>query len=302
MSIADPLNAWNAFFFEPQPTAPLALFRVAFGALQVVNAVLLLPSLPRLFGPRAIVPLDTIKLAYGKHRFSLFLMLPDNNRTLYALWAALLTAAVCVCVGFATRLATIALFALLVSFHHRNPCVANSGDTLSRLMAFLMIFAPTADTLSVDAMLWPPNGRPADDTTPTAAPWALRLMQLQVGIVYLRTVFWKLRGSMWRDGTAAYYPTQLVEYRRLAAPDWLLSPGFVAAATWGTLVVEAAMGSLVWVRELRYPILIATASMHLGLELLLNVGLFGWLMIATMLLFIFPADAVWLINGLGGAV
>ena len=44
--------------------------------------------------------------------------------------------------------------------------------------------------------------------------WPLRLMQILISIVYLRTVFWKLRGKMWWNGTAAWYPVWVDTYLR----------------------------------------------------------------------------------------
>jgi hypothetical protein len=125
-------------------------------------------------------------------------------------------------------------------------------------------------------------------------------MQVQVAIVYLRTTYWKLRGKTWRDATAAYYPTQLVYYQRFVLPRWALNPVAIRLATWGTLAVEAALGTLVWVPGFRYPVLVAGAAFHLLLEFLLNLQLFGFVMLASLTLFIYPDDAQRWLTSLNG--
>ena len=60
--------------------------------------------------------------------------------------------------------------------------------------------------------------------------------------------------------------------------------------TWGTLLVEFALGALVWFRDLRYPVLLAGLLLHLGLEYSMIIQLFQWVMISAYVLFIDPRD------------
>jgi hypothetical protein len=158
-----------------------------------------------------------------------------------------------------------------------------------RLMSFLGMFAPAAEALSVDA--WMTAGPPtvaASQLWPKTDPAVLRLMQLLVSIVYVRTVFWKLRGKMWWNGTAVWYPLWVDTYLRNRPPRWLLSPFCIRIATWGTLVAELSLGLLIWIDELRIPVLCAGIAMHLLFEAVLNLQLFGWTMMAGLLLFMPP--------------
>lgn len=202
--------------------------------------------------------------------------------------------AVCLAVGLETRVSAVIAFMTLVSLHHRNPCVLHSGDSLHRLLLFLLILSHAGDALSVDA--WMAADFPADALTGSPVdPWCQRLMQLQVSIVYVRTVWWKLQGRTWLNGTAAYYLTQLDVFRRFPVPPVVLSRFFTALVTWSTLLVEMALGTLVWFRECRYAVLVAGCVLQLLLECSLNLQLFGWTMLTTFLLFVDLQDtAVWL--------
>jgi hypothetical protein len=95
---------------------------------------------------------------------------------------------------------------------------------------------------------------------------------------------------------AAYYPPHLEDFARLRLPRILERVVFVRLATWGTLLIETSLGTLVWIRELRYPVLFAGVLLHLGLELLLNLQRFGWTMLATFILFVPPDDMRWIVG------
>jgi hypothetical protein len=62
----------------------------------------------------------------------------------------------------------------------------------------------------------------------------------------------------------------------------------IRAATWGTLAEEAVLGAGLWVQELRMPLLISGILLHLVFELVLNLQLFSWIMICSLLLFLEP--------------
>ena len=283
-------DAWQAFFHAPEPASPAGVFRLLFGLVMVANTLLLFGDARRLLGPAGMLGGEHYRQTYGRSRFTLYALLPQTDAAVYAVLGVQLVAAVCLAAGLWTRLSAAVTFLTLVSYSNRNPAMTYGGDTVARLLAFLLIFSQAGKAVSVDALLAGAAGpQPAGEGL--YSPWCLRLMQVQVAIVYLRTTYWKLRGKTWRDGTAAYYPTQLVYYRRFVLPRWALNPVAIRVATWGTLVVEAALGTLVWVPGFRYTVLVAGAAFHLLLEFLLNLQLFGFVMLASLTLFIDPDDA-----------
>src|SRR5204862_7262740 len=143
------------------------------------------------------------------------------------------------------------------------------GDSVQRLLVLLLCFTPSGAALSVDCWLshedfWLAlRDRQFD-------PWALRLMQLQMSLIYLRTVGWKLRGKTWRNGTAIAYALRAVDFRRCTAPKFLFSPKITRVLTYGTLVAETFVGLGVWISELRYAAIIVGFALHLGIETFLN--------------------------------
>ena len=119
-------------------------------------------------------------------------------------------------------------------------------------------------------------------------------MQLQMSLIYLRTVGWKLRGKTRRNGTAIAYALRAVDFRRCTAPKLLFSPKITLLLTYGTLVAETFVGIGVWISELRYVAIIVGFAFHLGIETFLNVHLFGVAMCVGLLVFLPPHDvAAW---------
>jgi hypothetical protein len=280
VTLARLIEVWNTFFHASVSLYPLAVFRFCFGVLIAINAILLLPTVvKRHLAPDAILNLQRWELLYGRRRLTLLNLLPPTLSSVYLLVGLCFVAGICLSIGFFSRVSSIVCFVTLVSLHHRNPAIFHGGDTVMRLMSFLLIFAPSGNGWSIDAVM---NER----WEATGDPWCLRLMQIQVSIIYLRTVFWKLRGIQWRDGTAVWYVANCNAYRRFQIPRRLLTPFVVRPMTWSTLVIEFALGTCIWISELRWITMILGILLHLTIEVAMNLQLFSYVMIACLLLFL----------------
>lgn len=278
MTLEQFLGAWHHFFHEPQSTYPLALFRVLIGTIITLNALLLYPVVPRYLAVDGVFSFRRYERSIGKRRLNLLNLLPESTRSVYlVLWISGLSG-VLLAVGFSTRVAAVGCYVTLTSLHHRNPAIFHGGDTVLRIMSYLLMFSPAGAGWSVDAWIdghWEAN----------TAPWCMRLMQLQVSIVYLRNVMWKLRGKRWRDGTAAWYPVNCAAYTRFPLPKVALTLPMLRMATWGTLLIELSLGTLIWFEETRFYVMLLGIGLHLILEYVMNLQLMGWTMIVCLLLF-----------------
>jgi hypothetical protein len=279
--------AWDRFWFAPEPTSTLALVRIAFGLVVLVWACSLLPVVEPLFSATGVLP---TRLHDGNGMWTV-LDAADSGTAVAALLAALIVAACAVVAGFMTRLATVVVFVALCSFSARNPLVLNSGDTLLRGTAFFLMLAPAGAALSLDARRRRGRGRAALPDFPARAPWALRLIQVQLSVLYLSSVWTKLRGTTWNDGTALGYALSLDDLKRLPFPSPLLDSAVVVnALTWGTLAIELALALLIWNRAARPWVIAAGLALHLGIDYSLRVGVFGLAVFVSYVAFV-PAPA-----------
>ena len=66
--------------------------------------------------------------------------------------------------------------------------------------------------------------------------WPIRLMQVQLSLIYFFSAQTKFVGEAWNDGTAASYPWRVYrDWAILPAPQWVAENAYlVNVATWGT--------------------------------------------------------------------
>jgi hypothetical protein len=282
----DPVRAgWNTFWFRPESTSTIAVVRIVFGFVATLWTLSQAPTLLTFYGSEGVVPVAPPLRLGGWSLLHVFSSAP----VVIGLWAATLISAVGVMIGFKTRLATIALYIGVMSFERRDPYILNAGEALLRSLAFFLMFAPAGAALSLDR--W----RRARDTfweAPLRAPWALRLMQIQLSVIYLSTVWEKVGGERWRDGTAVAYTLRIQDIRRFPTPDFLSDSVVLSEIlTYGTLLLELSLAVLVWNRALRPWVLAAGVSLHLSIAYSVMVGFFSMLMLTTYLTFLPPEKA-----------
>jgi hypothetical protein len=99
-----------------------------------------------------------------------------------------------------------------------------------------------------------------------------------------------------------FYVFHVFELQRFPLPDWLLQPGILKLGTWSAMVLEFSLGTLIWVRRMRYKVLAAGLLFHLSLEYSLNIPMFQWDVLSAYLLFIDPSDLQRAWNWLCGRV
>lgn len=289
MSIRTLAAAWNRVFFEPIAPTGIALFRIAFGLIVISNCALLAPDLMTWFGDRGVLPVAASRALAPGPRLSLFSVFTYSDFSVQALFALWVASAFFLTIGFYTRVSALIVFVSLVTFHHRNMLILNGADTIMRIIAFFLIFSQAGAALSLDRLLR--RARAKECGPPQkSAPWAQRLIQLQLMSIYLMTFLWKAQGSMWIDGTATYYSSRLQEFWRYPVPYVFEHLWTIKLITWSTLALELALGTLVAIRELRYWLLLGGVLLHAGIDYSMNIPLFSPLMVAAYLTFIRPED------------
>ena len=273
---------WRRFWFQPQRTSSLAIFRIAFGLVATGWTATQAPNILAFYGPHGILP--TVPKgrtwAWGLLDFS------NSSAAVVVVFLLTLVASVALTLGLFSRLAAFLLFVGIVSFEHRNGLVTNSGDGLIRNLAFFTALTPCGEGLSLDRL----RKKPANFWDfPARAPWGLRLIQLQLSIGYLSAVWHKAGNPLWRGGTAVSYSLRIQDITHLPVPSFIThSVVLTEILTYGTLVSELAIGILIWNRAARPYVLIVGILLHLSIDFSLMVGFFSYGMLTAYLAFITP--------------
>ncbi|HSA59060.1 MAG TPA: HTTM domain-containing protein [bacterium] len=256
-------------FFHERPTDGRAygFLRIAFGLVAVLSLLTVRPLLSLFYGSDAVCPSD----------FPAFL---GSTGAVRAVWGIGIASALLMAAGAFVRAVSILTY-LALAFFFLTPCRPdNYGDQILVATAFLMIFAPGRDPMSLDAR-W--LGRRGADFS----PWLHKTLRLFAGTLYLVPVLIRLGGAKWWDGTAAWAaladPSTSRVWQALSRDPWILPAWAYAAITYGSLAFEALFPFLVWVRRLRPFLVGAGIVFHLGMGVVLDLGLFPFQMAVVLI-------------------
>lgn len=288
---------WNRFWFAGTDGLPLGLTRVSVAAAGSFLWAGTLPLLGHYYTDAGEFPTAAARV-WSHEAVARFLMLDvlgslPATAALFAVWGLALAALL---LGWRTRLAAWTNWLLTVWFFYRNPSFTNGGDEVFRLVSFHLALGYTAvpvsgRALSLDRRRWArTTGAAAGEIVVPA--WPIRMIQVQIGLVYLVAGFWKVVSEPWMDGSALVYALGNPTFSRLGAPDW---PGVQPVFAFLTL-------SVAW-WELLFPLLVAGGRrvrlgalafgvlLHGSILMLMNIGVFPFIMLACYPAFL-TADEV----------
>ncbi|HZH99358.1 MAG TPA: HTTM domain-containing protein [Fimbriimonadaceae bacterium] len=296
------LASLDDWWFGKRSPAALGLFRVAISTVAFLSLLITLSDFDAWYTERGFVPMRIVErwMYYPSERFTLneqvLFTLPfeiprinvlsgvTNSWITLGVYLLIMLAAVTTAFGLWTRLSSIVLAVGFVSLHHRNPMIMHSGDSLLRLCLIYIAVAPSGAAVSLDRFMGVWKGRLSPEPAPISM-WGQRLIQYQVALLYFTTAWWKWFGLYWKDGTATWYPTQLHEFDRFWVPPFLERQPFIMLTTYGTLLVETALATLVFYKPLRKWALISGIMLHGYIEYRFNIPMFAAIIVSTYICF-----------------
>lgn len=185
--------------------------------------------------------------------------------------------ALCLLIGFKTRLITPLLWLLTISLHNRNLFVQQAGDDLLRLVLFWGIFLPWNLFYAIDAK--------KNKVTVKQNVLANLGYLFLISSVYFFTVNLKNSNEWRQDGTAIYYALSLEQIRLPIGNILYEFPFIMKLLTWFVFLIELLIPLLILLPskngKLRWAAFICILILHIGIGLTLYVGLFFIINIVT---------------------
>lgn len=270
---------------RPVDATALAAFRIVFGSLLIVAVVR--------FGWKGSVASTYVEPAHLFPHWPLGFLRPLPGAGMYAVFAALALAAVCLAAGLYAR-ASAAAFCLLFSYAHvLDRTVYLNHYYLVTLLTGLVAFLPIDRAWSVDARWRRRAG------VPSVPAWTLYLLRFQVGCVYFFGGVAKLKA----DWLLHAMPLRIWLPANGDVP--LLGPLFRYEATayamsWAGALYDLSVPFLLLARATRPWAYAAVVVFHLLTARLFNIGMFPYFMMACSLLFLDPGWARRLVGGARG--
>jgi hypothetical protein len=280
------VTIFDRFLFAPSNPAIVAAFRIGFAILVLINTCVLIPKAELWFSDRGLLKATTARTVNADHYWSLFTHCDVPQAMIVAgLWLMLVHAALML-LGCWSRLQAACLFFWLTCYGHRNTLITDGEDTVFRLFAFFMMFMPLDACYSLRHGAWLPSWLRLASTA-SAYLWGMRLVQIEVTLIYASAAISKLSGRTWRDGSAMYYVMQFQDHwGRTIGSQFLDSPTIIRALTWGGLGIECLLPfALWWPPSRRWAILFGIAF-HLSIEATMHLFLFEWIMILGLISFL----------------
>lgn len=292
--------SWGYWFGEID-TRWLAIFRILLSLLLLKDAIYHLFLARRFYSDDGLVPRWALFDGLVREpRFSLMDAIgePWLAFLFFCLWILVL---ICLIIGYRSRLMAILNFILILSIHERNGYILTSADTLMRAMSFWMMFAPIAQYYAVDALK--KRLATGDENPQTSFALPMRLIQLQLVLVYCSTAFLKFISPIWREGEAMHYVVQIDTFI-LPFGEWMRtwSPELLKMLSYYSMYAELAIPILLlmpfvwrWSRALAF---ILALILHGGIAVSLSIQDFSILMLICYLPFFDPAWLIWIENRL----
>lgn len=281
--------AWDRFFFTPADPRPLGLLRIAAGALALWSVGWLGTDLRGFLGAEGWLD----QAMYREARptvwiWSLWSMVPD--RLLGPAWTVAMLVLLCFTLGLLSRITAVLAWLIVVSTSHRNPLILFGFDQFLTLWLFyLAVCTASGQAFSVDRWIARRRGGPARPERTVPANLGLRLLQINLAILYGAAGVAKLRGLSWWDGSAIIKMLGNAEFRPFDL-TWILGSAagvyFLNFLTHSALWLEVLYPILIWKKTIRPYVLLAVVLMHLGIAIAMGLTEFSLVMIAGNLAFV----------------
>lgn len=208
------------FWFRPISAAGFGMMRCAFGFIAFVTMFLERENVQRFYGPEGILTREmTGSVLRSLWRFSLLDYVGVTGTWL--LYAVLLISLFCVTIGLGRKWMLGVSIVILYSFHEYGSITLDGGDTLLRLIGFILLVSPCYRTFTVANLryrlrLIRDTGKDQPVIERTMPIWPYRLLLWQMILIYVASSIEKWSGSMWRDGSAVAATLHLTDFTRLS--------------------------------------------------------------------------------------
>lgn len=273
------LARWD-WLTAPVRAERLAALRIGVGAVLLIDILgTYLPFVADYYGVGSLAGSGVFAARFEvpHWHWSVLQWLPEDWGPIVALagWGL---AAVALLAGYYPRVAAGVAWALSLSFYNSNYYLHNSGDRLRHTLLFILMLAPcgAAWTVSLRALrnasaLPSPRSGRGETTDIFVYPWPLRLLFVQMTIIYFCNGVYKLLGPEWRDGSVLNFIMTDAGWSRcgMTLPPWL-----ALGAAWVVMIWELGFPLWILAPTSRMIALGIGVLFHVGTGLHLELGMF----------------------------
>ncbi len=280
-------SRWKKFWFGLSDITALEVIRIGTGVLVFFCHLALRPHLEDFFGSSSWIPAPPASPADPWILSVLFLF--NQTLVLSGLNLFVLAAALLIALGFAPAWIKWPLLIAHISFLNFSPAITYGVDAVLSFLLFALCLAPVGFQLSLANRFLKNN----NTRTPWQLEWGsacLRVIQIQMAVVFFYTGISKLRGETWWSGDALWIVLTNYEFLHPTLLDCLSRHYWtVNLATYATLFIELTYPFLIWPKRTRFFYLTSAILLHAGIAISMRLYLFSLVSIVGHLAFLNPS-------------
>ncbi len=286
------IKAWDHFWFKPVDVFPLAGFRFLLCSFLFILYSMRFFDIRMFFYESGLMSSSSAKMFHKLQVSHVLHFILSSDLLLYFAYLSFLVILLALALGFASRWLVAIAFILHLVFIQRNPSIVYGADAITVFWLFYLIFANTNGQIQwVDYFKNKRKQGLVSDRRLAHSWWntlALRLIQIQLCVVYFFSGLTKLREGAWWNGTAL--KEALLSYDK-AGMDiaFLLSlPVIAGVLTCFIVLFEIYFPVLIWIPRLRSPLLILGVLFHILIAISFGLYFFSLIVMCAYVLFCPP--------------
>ncbi|MEM1125965.1 MAG: HTTM domain-containing protein [Bacteroidota bacterium] len=268
------MHRLRSYLTAPTSIAPLAVFRVLFGALMVASIIR--------FAAHGWITSLYVEPTFHFTYLGFGWVQPLGHVGMHALFAVMGLAALAVMLGLCYRVAAVVFFLTFTYVELIDVTNYLNHYYFVSIVSFLLIWVPAHRAFSLDVLRKPGlhAGR-----VPT---WAVDIFKLQLGLVYVFAGLAKLHPDWLLEAMPLRLWLPAQEHLPLVGP-LMTEPVTAYLFSWGGALYDLTIPFFLLWRRTRVLAYLAVIAFHVCTALLFPIGMFPYIMIGCTLIFFSPA-------------
>lgn len=287
---------WNRFFFAPIDLLPLGVFRSAFVGIVFLKDFIRALDWRFYFTNDGLIGASDALAVLPEFYRPILELYPTTPLFAFLLQIVYLATLLLLMIGYGGRITAVTALTLHLAFLQRNYSIVYGADIITSFFLFGLALAKSDHAFSLRRWLESRGDREQRVKLFAGGGWSsldsmlstmgVRLIQIQLCVIYGYTGLEKLKGPSWWDGTAVWAVLGNKQLMMLDA-SWLKEvPILIALMTFTPVIFEIYFPVLVWLKKVRPWLFLYGCLFHVLIGVFVGLYFFSALMMAVYLIYL----------------
>jgi hypothetical protein len=273
----------SVYFTKNFSSSFIVFFRISIGLIVLIHFLYYWQDFELLYTNKSIVPIELHSL----YRSYNIITIDDILNTLNIYFShhisvlifkfSYIVLSFCVIVGFFSRISSILLIFLQISFIKYGSLLYYGADFFTTMSLFYIFLFPSSSYFSLQKKFFPKSLKFVPNQSLTLCK---RLIQIHLCVAYFFSGFDKILGFNWWNGESIWKAIHLPNFNHFIDMGSSISnPLFYVIVGWFTIIIEMLYPLFINIQSTRKIWLYSTIGMHIGIVISFNLFFFSTIMI-----------------------